>query len=97
MTETRPVHFAEVNRVLTKPEGMTDEECGELPVFNDGKQSVSCWRLPWRERWRVLWSGLVWLGVVAGPTQPPVWVSGRRPFEQTGGAKGSDRSDLSDR
>ena len=41
MTETRPVHFPEANRVLTKPEGMTDEECGELPTMGKWK--------PWDE------------------------------------------------
>lgn len=67
-----PTAFPEQNKTLTKPQGMTDEECGSLPVYNDGEQSVSCWRMSWRERLSALWHGKVWLQVYAGQTQPPV-------------------------
>lgn len=67
-----PAPFPEQNKTLTKPQGMTDEECGSLPVYNDGQQSVSCWRLSWRERLTALWHGRVWLQVYSGRTQPPV-------------------------
>ena len=67
-----PTDFPEKNKTLTKPQGMTDEECGSLPVYNDGSQSVSCWRMSWRERLSALFRGKVWLQVYAGTTQPPV-------------------------
>jgi hypothetical protein len=70
-----PVPFAEQNKTLTKPQGMTDDECGSLPVYNDGQQSVSCWGLNWRERLSALLYGKVWLQVYAGWTQPPVALS----------------------
>ena len=77
-----PVDFEESNKVLTKPPGMTDEECGPLPVFNDGQQSISCWQLPWRDRLRVLITGKVWLGVLMGVTQPPVYIAARKPLRK---------------
>ena len=42
-----------------------------------GHQTVSCWRMTWRERLRVLLTGRVWLHVWG--RQPPVFVSGERP------------------
>ena len=75
------VMFKEKNKILNKPDSMTDKECYALPVFNDGKQSISCWRAsPW-ERIKVLFTGRVWLGVHFGATQPPVWISGHHPFK----------------
>jgi hypothetical protein len=67
-----PTKFQESNKTLTKPQGMSDEECGSLPVYNDGQQSVSCWQMTWRERFSALLRGKVWLQVYAGSTQPPV-------------------------
>lgn len=73
-----PINFAENNKTLTKPAGMTDEECGSLPVYNDGQQSISCWRMSWRERLSSLIRGRVWLQVYAGQTQPPVSLTATR-------------------
>ena len=73
-----PRSFPEANKELQKPEGWTDEECGPLPVFNDGMQSISCWRPSWRERLSILFFGKVWLWVIAGKTQPPVSIEGRK-------------------
>ncbi len=33
----KPIKFPEANKTLGKPQGMTDDECGPLPVFSDGK------------------------------------------------------------
>lgn len=66
----RPIKFKFHNRTLSKPEGM--EDCGSLPVFTDSKRCVSCWRLGFKERIRVLFFGRIWLTVYGGGTQPPV-------------------------
>lgn len=68
----KPTHFDEANKTLLKPPGMTDEECGSLPVYNDGEQCISCWRMSLRERLAALLFGQVWLYVLSGETQPPV-------------------------
>lgn len=69
-----PMKFEQANKNLLKPANMTDEECGSLPVFTDGKQCISCWKMTWRERLSALFFGKVWLSVYFGQTQPPVWL-----------------------
>jgi hypothetical protein len=67
-----PMNFEQANKNLLKPVGMTDEECGSLPVFSDGTQCISLWKMTWRERLSALLFGKVWLWVISGQTQPPV-------------------------
>lgn len=62
---------------------MAESECQSLPVWNDGKQCVSCWKATFKERLNILFTGKVWLGALSGKTQPPVFVSGERVFERT--------------
>jgi len=69
-----PMNFAQANKNLLKPEGWTDEECSSLPVFTDGTQCISLWKMTWRERLSALFFGKVWLAVISGQTQPPVWL-----------------------
>lgn len=76
----KPIHFPEVTKELQRPSSMTDEQCGPLPVYNDGQVSISCWHMTLVERLRVLWTGRMWLGVHMGITQPPVWLDTKRPF-----------------
>lgn len=67
-----PVEFKEANKNLLKPEGWTDEECGSLPVYTNGKVCISLWKMTWKERLSVLFFGKLWLFVHSGATQPPV-------------------------
>lgn len=74
----KPIIFKESNKDLLKPQGMTDAECGSLPVFTDGQQCVSRWQLTWKERFQILFFGRIWLGVLSGQTQPPVWLDSQK-------------------
>lgn len=74
----KPVRFKESTKVLSAPESMP--ECGELHVFNDGKDCISKWKPSFVERIKILFGGCVWLGIMSGDTQPPVFVSGHYPF-----------------
>ena len=74
-TPMYPVKFPEANRNLLKPDNMTNEECGSLWVYTDGGACISCWKLSWKARLSVLFHGKVWLGVLSGGTQPPVWLT----------------------
>ena len=74
----RPIDFAEANRTLLKPEGMTEEECGSLPVFVQDGIVTSCWKATFKERLMILLFGKVWLWVYSGNTQPPVALDGKR-------------------
>lgn len=76
----KPINFKQSTKVLQKPGTLSDSECGTLPVWNDGKQCVSCWKLSFKERIKVLFHGKVWLGVLSGKTQPPVFLSGESVF-----------------
>lgn len=76
----KPVEFPEANRNLTKPKGMTDKECGPLPVLTDHKACCSKWKLTLMERIRLLIRGHLWLVVCSGETQPPVSLGLEKPF-----------------
>lgn len=72
--QIEPIKFPEANKNLLKPDNMTDEECSSLWVYTDGRECVSCWKLNFRQRLSVLIHGKIWLGVLSGYTQPPVWL-----------------------
>ena len=85
----RPVEFDEMTIVLSKPEGMTDDECMPLPVFRDGKQVVSCWELSKEDLELINQTGRIYLGVVSGKSQPPVFLTVETPFVKKGGDDGT--------
>jgi len=68
----KPIWFKESNRMLTKPQSMSEDECGDLYVFANGEQCISCWKPTLKERLSILVFGRVWLWVYSGHTQPPV-------------------------
>jgi hypothetical protein len=51
-------------------------------VWSDGEQCVSCWQMTIRERLTALLFGRVWLMVLSGWTQPPVYVEASRSYLQ---------------
>jgi len=67
-----PEKFPQANKELLKPEDWTEEQCGTLPVYTDGQQCISLWKMTWRERVSALFFGRMWLIVHSGQTQPPV-------------------------
>jgi uncharacterized RDD family membrane protein YckC len=69
----QPIDVPESNKTLTAPLSMDD--CGELKVCNNGRETISCWQFEsWRERLGALFYGTVWVRVVAGPSSPPIAV-----------------------
>lgn len=72
----KPVEFPEANRKL-KGHGAP---MGDLLVWSDGEQCVSCWRPSWRERLSILFFGRVWLALLSGSTQHPAYVGGQRRY-----------------
>jgi hypothetical protein len=71
----KPIYFKESNIELKKPNSMTDEECGSLYIHRteDG-QCISLWSASLWTRIKFLFHGKIWLGVLSGKTQPPVWL-----------------------
>jgi len=76
----KPTDFKQSTKVLQRPSTMAESECQSLPVWCDGKQCVSAWKPSIRERLNILFGGKVWLGVLSGNTQPPVFISGETVF-----------------
>lgn len=81
----QPTNFPESNFTFTKPESMTDEQCGDLPVFTWTDQDgiphlISCWQLSESDLANVNETGVVWLDVIAN-RQPPVSIFTENPFQ----------------
>jgi hypothetical protein len=67
----RAIEFKEVNKVLAK----NSAKYKSLPIFLDGRSegvAVSCYRLSFKERLKVLFSGKIWHGQMTfhKPFQP---------------------------
>ena len=69
MRDMKPITFKEMNGILTGVDDIID-----LPVFRNGEEIISCWRIPFLKRIKVLFCGHVWLRV-QGKTHAPVCVS----------------------
>lgn len=71
----KPVKFKEATIELQKPLSMTDEECNSLWVHrSENGECISLWAVPFWQRVKFLFHGKLWLGVLSGQTQPPVWL-----------------------
>lgn len=82
----KPINHRFTNVTLNAPAGQEDEIL-PLRVWTDGEQCISCWQMGWRERLSALVFGRVWLSVLSGRTQPPVWLMATRDalkYEDTG-------------
>ena len=67
--ETEPVIFRQANGTLNGNRTTKD-----LPVCRTEENfTVSCWKIPFWKRVKLLANGRVWL-VVKGPTHPPLWI-----------------------
>lgn len=76
----KPVKFEEMNKTLSKPDSMTEEECGSLHIWNDGIECISCWELSEAEIMEVVNTGRIWARVYSGKTQPPISIQADSPF-----------------
>lgn len=79
-----PTKFDGYNTELTKPKQMTDEQCSSMFVFRDGIQCISSWKVPFLERLKILLFGRVWVGVINGRTQPPIYLTPDKPEMKNG-------------
>lgn len=73
----RPIEHRFTSMTLNAPPGQEDEVL-PLHVYTDGEQCISCWQMSWQERLSALLFGRVWLSVLSGQTQPPVWLMATR-------------------
>ena len=80
-----PITFPEQNMTLTKPASMTDEQCSSMGVhatnLSTGPVCISCWKMGFWERVRVLFTGKVWAWVMSAKNaQPPIALGVDFPF-----------------
>lgn len=52
-----PVEFPEQTMIWAK----NQPPYLPLPAYMDNRETISCWRLTWQERFTVLFSGRLWL------------------------------------
>lgn len=75
----KPVDFKYSNKTLGPPKHWrySDNVTGivPMPIWTDGEQCVSCWKMNLWERIKALLFGKVWVAVLSGNTQPPVGIS----------------------
>ena len=71
----KPIPFPEAMKDL-QPSGRQYSENVEsvkpLPIWTDGEQCVSLWRMSLRERLAMLFRGTIWVQVLSGQSQPPI-------------------------
>ena len=80
----KPIEFEEANLVL----GASQPQYGNLPCFRDDSdmgdgEVVSCWKLSWLERVKILFGGVLWLRQLTfhSPLQP-ILPQVKCPFEE---------------
>lgn len=76
----KAVNFENSNKILGRPAGTTEKECGPLHIYCDNKYCLSRWRGSWLDRLRFLFTGDMWLWVWSGQTQPPVMLQTEHPW-----------------
>ena len=75
----KPKQFDEATAELKRPPSMSADECGSLFIYQtDNGQCISLWTTSFWKRLKFLFHGKIWLGVVSGKTQPPVWLDMRK-------------------
>ena len=88
----KPIQFKYSNRIL-QPSGKEYSPnvrgVAPLAVWTDGEQCVSCWKMSLGERLSALLFGRVWLALLSGETQPPVYVVASKEYLQEGGSHGN--------
>jgi hypothetical protein len=67
-----PIHFDGANTLMRAPEGT--ENVQDLYVFCNSFAAVSCWELSPEEIEEIRRTGRIYLSVLMGGAQPPVFV-----------------------
>ena len=74
-----PVNFKEANFTWQGFNETEDHpEVADLHTWHNNKESISCWKMTWLERFYTLATGKVWVRVWGD--QPPIYVEGKFPF-----------------
>lgn len=80
----KPIKFDQCNGTLSggpSAQFKTAEAVGDLAVYRNESEIISCWRPSLRERISILFRARVWLRVSSATTHPPVCLEGSPPFD----------------
>lgn len=70
-----PIQWHGMNKTLQAPASEDKQRIQDMHVFNNGNISVSCWQLTDEELIDLIQNGgKIYLAVLFGPSQPPVFV-----------------------
>ena len=70
MTELKPFKFEQANKKLTP----LLVNYKDLWVWSDNLENISCWKLSFWERIKLLFIGKIWISLLSGKSQPPMIV-----------------------
>ena len=79
----QPANFEEANKLLNGNQKQYSEQVegvDALPIYTNGEQCISLWKMSFRERLSALFFGRVWLAVLSGNTQPPVAIHATKKY-----------------
>jgi hypothetical protein len=67
-----PIDFKEMNWTYGPPKGMTEEDCGSLDCYRnlEDRTVTTKWKLTWKERFKIFFSGILWVCTLGIPPQP---------------------------
>lgn len=79
----KPVQFEQANHNLNKPDSMTAEQCGSLPVYHGEADGfpvfISCFELDEAELLDVMQTRKIWVHVYAA-AHPPIALDVKDPW-----------------
>ncbi len=75
-----PIKFKQMNGIAAEDQ----EEYVDLPMHRTDTEVISCWKLTWKERLAVLFTGKVWLRMLCEPSQriTPSKLQAEAPFKE---------------
>lgn len=71
---SKPVEWSGSNKVLTPPKGTTEEQVSRMEIFTNNVICVSKWELSRETIEEVLKTGCLFISVISGSTQPPIFI-----------------------
>lgn len=75
-----PIKFEESNVVIAEDQ----PEYLPLPAYVDDEETITCWQLTWKERFKIFFTGILWFRQMNfGRSLQPQLPTVDRPFAQT--------------
>lgn len=71
---SKPTDWYGRNKILKAPKGTTEEQVCDLPIFSNGVVCVSRWQLSEQALKEAAETGCLFISIMSGDTQPPVFV-----------------------